>query len=127
MTREIAHFQQFTAALETIQPNFPPGIMQGDLRFTHTYYNMSPDDDARGPWNKGRGPWEAGEQWEYVEDAVAQVRETKGQTEKTIEGHNRDLKAVKQLEKTLANERSAEVASVTPKGERAWSNYAQDA
>ena len=26
MTREVTHFQQFEAALETIQPNFPPGI-----------------------------------------------------------------------------------------------------
>jgi Mn-containing catalase len=123
MTREIAHFQQFSAALETIQPNFPPGIMQGDMRFTHTYYNMSSDEDVRGPWNRGQGPWEAGEQWEYVKDPVAQVRETKGQVDKPIEGHERDPKAVKQFEKALATERSAEVASVTPKGERAWSNY----
>ena len=54
MTREIAHFQQFSAALATIEPNFPPGIFQGDPRFTHTYYNMSNgDEDMRGPWNEG--------------------------------------------------------------------------
>ena len=28
MTREITHFQQFEAALSTIQPNFPPGTLQ---------------------------------------------------------------------------------------------------
>ncbi len=28
MTREVTHFQQFEAALETIQPNFPPGVFQ---------------------------------------------------------------------------------------------------
>src|SRR5688572_24541252 len=94
MTREIAHFQQFAAALATIEPNFPPGAMQGDLRFTHTYFNMSPSEDARGPWNKGKGPWEAGEKWEYVEDAVAQVETTKGQADKAIEGHERDEKTV---------------------------------
>lgn len=122
MTREIAHFQQFSAALATIEPNFPPGVMQGDLRFTHTYYNMSPDEDARGPWNKGKGPWETGEKWEYVEDAVAQVEETKGQAEKRIEGHERDEKAVQKTERELGAQRAAEVTA--PNGDGlAWSNY----
>jgi Mn-containing catalase len=97
--------------------------MQGDLRFTHTYYNMSPSEDARGPWNKGRGPWEAGEQWEYVEDPVAQVADTMGQAEKAIAGHERDEKAVKKAEKALAAQRSGEMVEVTPEGERAWSSY----
>src|SRR5919112_1991938 len=57
MTREITHFQQFSAALDTIRPNFPPGVLQGDPRFTHAYYNMSSSANARGPWNEGRGPW----------------------------------------------------------------------
>jgi Mn-containing catalase len=127
MTREIAHFQQFSAALSTIEPNFPPGIMQGDLRFTHTYYNMSPSEDARGPWNEGKGPWEKGEKWEYVEDPVAQVEETHGQTEKAIEGHQRDEKAVKKAEKALASERSKEVTRATPKGARGWSQYGNGA
>lgn len=122
MTREIAHFQQFTAALATIEPNFPPGIMQGDLRFTHTYYNMSPSEDGRGPWNKGKGPWEKGEQWEYVEDPLAQVQETRGQTEKPIEGHARDEKAVEQMERELAvlrsNEMKVELAEPLQ-----WSTY----
>jgi Mn-containing catalase len=121
MTREIAHFQQFTAALSTIEPNFPPGIMQGDLRFTHTYYNMSPSEDHRGPWNKGKGPWESGEQWEYVDDVVAQVEETEGQSEKGIEGHARDEKATKKLERELAKQRAEDAAS--PSGELAWSSY----
>jgi Mn-containing catalase len=122
MTREIAHFQQFGAALATIEPNFPPGVLQGDLRFTHTYFNMSPSEDARGPWNKGKGPWDTGEQWEYVEDPVAQVQETKGQAEKDIEGHERDEKATRKLERELAAQRSSEVT--TPEnGALAWSSY----
>jgi Mn-containing catalase len=126
MTREIAHFQQFTAALATIEPNFPPGILQGDPRFTHAYFNMSADDeDARGPWNKGKGPWEKGEQWEYIEDPVAQVRATKGQAEKTVEGHSRDEKSLQSLEKDLAAERSAEAnAPVTEP--LVWSDYSND-
>ena len=124
MTREIAHFQQFGAALATIEPNFPPGVLQGDLRFTHTYFNMSRDDeDARGPWNKGKGPWETGEQWEYVDDPVAQVEETKGQAEKAIKGHERDEKRVRKLERELGAQRSKEV-TIPANGDTAWSSYA---
>jgi len=124
MTREIAHFQQFSAALATIEPNFPPGILQGDLRFTHTYYNMSHGEDARGPWNKGKGPWETGERWEYVEEPVAQVEETAGQASKAIEGHQRDSSEVETLERELAAVRSGEVRAAAPKGELSWSAYA---
>jgi Mn-containing catalase len=122
MTREIAHFQQFSAALATIEPNFPPGVMQGDVRFTHTYFNMSNDEDARGPWNQGKGPWEKGEKWEYVEDPTAQVRTSAGQAEKEVEGHERDPKAVKALERKLGKQRSQEAK--VPAGEQAWSDYA---
>ncbi len=41
MTREVAHFQMFEAALNTAQPNFPPGILQADPRYSNTYFNMS--------------------------------------------------------------------------------------
>lgn len=68
MTREIAHYQMFGAALDEIQPNFPPGILQGDPRHTHTYFNMSNGADARGPWNEGQGPWGPGEEWEYIDE-----------------------------------------------------------
>lgn len=123
MTREIAHFQQFSAALATIEPNFPPGIMQGDLRFTHTYYNMSHGEDARGPWNKGKGPWETGEKWEYVEEPVEQVEETAGQSTKTIEGHERDESEVEAMERELASVRSGEAKAAAAQSELAWSTY----
>lgn len=109
MTREIAHFQQFAAALDSIQPNFPPAILQGDLRFTHTAFNMSHGDDARGPWNEGQGPWPEGEQWEYVEDPVSEVEQTKGQAEKERAGHARSEKATHKLERDLAAQRAAEM------------------
>jgi Mn-containing catalase len=123
MTREIAHFQQFTAALDSIQPNFPPGILQGDPRFTHTFYNLSPSEDARGPWNKGKGPWPKGEEWEYIKDPVEFVRETNGQTEKEVAGHERDPAATAKLERTLAKQRSAEVkaGSVSADEQMHWS------
>jgi Mn-containing catalase len=70
MTREITHFQMFSAALDCIQPNFPPGILQGDPAFSHTAYNMSDGASARGPWNEGQAPWPKDETWEYVENPV---------------------------------------------------------
>jgi Mn-containing catalase len=122
MTREIAHFQQFAAALDTIQPNFPPGILQGDLRFTHTYFNMSNGQgDARGPWNQGQGPWPEGEEWEYVEDPLAEVEETSGQAEKEPAGHRRSEKETKKLEKTLATQRSREAKAGASRGAMRWS------
>jgi Mn-containing catalase len=52
MTREIAHQQSFEKALYSMPPNFPPGKLGGDPRFTNVYFNMSQGDtDARGPWN----------------------------------------------------------------------------
>ncbi|WKB53429.1 manganese catalase family protein [Eleftheria terrae] len=52
MTREIAHQQSFEKALYSMQPNFPPGKLPGDPRFTNAYFNMSQGEgDMRGPWN----------------------------------------------------------------------------
>jgi Mn-containing catalase len=122
MTREIAHFQQFGAALSTIDPNFPPANLQGDLRFTHAYFNMSHGEDARGPWNEGSGPWPEGEEWEYIERPVEQIRETNGQDEKEPVGHDRDEKATRRLEKQLSKQRSAEVRPPRSR-ELQWSIY----
>ena len=41
MTREVAHYQMFEAALETIQPNFPPGVLQSDPRYSNLYFKLS--------------------------------------------------------------------------------------
>jgi Mn-containing catalase len=52
MTREIAHQQSFEKALYSMTPNFPPGKLPGDPRFTNVYFNMSQGtSDVRGPWN----------------------------------------------------------------------------
>jgi Mn-containing catalase len=66
MTREIAHQQSFEKALYSMSPNFPPGKLPGDPRFTNVYFNMSQGNgDARGPWN-------AEENFEFVTGADAQ-------------------------------------------------------
>jgi Mn-containing catalase len=70
MTREVAHFQQFTAAINELPENFPPGRLPGDDRFQNLAFNMSDGQSFRGPWNEGQGPWPQGVQWRYVERPV---------------------------------------------------------
>jgi Mn-containing catalase len=68
MTREVAHYQQFTAALNELPLNFPPGTLAGDPRFQNVAFNMSNGGGSvRGPWNEGQGPWPEGIEWEYIE------------------------------------------------------------
>jgi Mn-containing catalase len=67
MTREIAHQKSFEKALYSIEPNFPPGKLPGDPRFTDTYFNMSQGEgDVKGPWNQGP-------QWNVVSSRDEQV------------------------------------------------------
>lgn len=77
MTREVAHFQMFEAALGTIQPNFPPGVLQSDPRFSNVYFNMSSGNDYTGPWNTGKST-QLGEEIQYVDDPIAYVLKTNG-------------------------------------------------
>lgn len=122
MTREVAHFQMFSAALATIEPNFPPGVLQGDPRFTHAYYNMSNGQEVRGPWNEGQGPWPAGEQWDYVPDPVGYVRETDGQTGRPVRGTARTPEEAKKIEQQLAKQRSGEVKAAIAANPTDWSD-----
>lgn len=101
MTREIAHFKMFEAALDSIQPNFPPGILQGDPRYTHTYMNMSDVASVRDPWNQGQGTWEQGEHWEYVENPYQHVVQTHGMAEQPIKGTNRTSAEAEQMSQQL--------------------------
>jgi len=123
MTREIAHFQMFSAALSDITPNFPPGVLQGDPRFTNTYFNMSNGADSRGPWNEGRGPWGKGEEWVYIQNPIQQVEQTRGLIDQPIEGTTRTPEAVEQVEKKLSKQRSQEISAKAPPGENQWSGY----
>lgn len=120
MTREIAHFQMFGAALETIQPNFPPGVLQGDPRYTHVYVNMSNGGNIRGPWNQGQGPWLEGESWTYVEHPQQITPE---RTESEVQGSSMSLDDVRELDERMSQERSEEVLSALPEGENSWDNF----
>lgn len=121
MTREVAHFQMFQAALETIEPNFPPGVLQSDPKYSNKYFNLSNGEDVRGPWNEGKSP-ELGETWEYISDPIEHVRKTKGMTE----GHkktSRDPKEVEIMNKELSKKKFEEIKKAMPKGEAQWSKY----
>jgi len=124
MTREVAHYQMFEAALATIQPNFPPGVLQSDPRHSNTYYNMSQGEDVRGPWNEGTSS-QLGEGWQYIADPLARVRETDGLTTLEPQGTDRTMDTVADADDMLAAERSSEIKSATPPGANQWSNYSR--
>jgi Mn-containing catalase len=125
MTREIAHFQMFSAALETIQPNFPPGVLQGDPRFTHTFFNMSNGASAEGPWNSGQGPWGDGESWVYIDDPLKHVIDTNGLTRQDVIGNDRTDDQVDAMNRKLSKQRSQQISAAVPTGENQWSAYPQ--
>ncbi len=122
MTREVAHFQQFEAALDTIRPNFPPGVLQTDPRYGNLYSNHSQGGDYRGPWNEGRSTG-FGEEWQYIADPHRQVIETDGLTKVELEGTDRTLESVREADLALSKKRSEEVRSATPTKRIGWCEY----
>jgi Mn-containing catalase len=127
MTREIAHFQMFHAALESIQPNFPMGTLQGDPRFSHIYTNMSNGASARGPWNQGQGPWGPGQSWEYIADPIKDLASTNGLLNVSVRGTNETVQQARQKSVQLGKQRMAEVDRMVPTGYNQWSAYPQTA
>lgn len=119
MTREVAHFQMFEAALETIQPNFPPGILQSDPRYSNLYFNMSSGNDFSGPWNEGVST-RLGEEFQYIDDPIRHVMETNGLLDQKAAGTTRTEKQVQQMNNALSEERSAEVNDASPLGTQQW-------
>jgi len=126
MTREVAHFQMFEAALDSIQPNFPPGILQSDPRYSNAYFNMSNGEEYSGPWNEGTSP-EFGEEWKYIQDPQTHVRETNGLLNVPIEGTDRTEDSVQENNRTLSAERKADIDEASPvNGVMSWSIYSED-
>ncbi len=119
MTREVAHFQMFEAALDTIQPNFPPGVLQGDPRYSNLYFNMSDGADIKGPWNSGESS-QLGEQWQNIKDPVAKVRETNGLVDCVPTGTARTMEGMKDIDYARSKECSEEINMAVPIGEQQW-------
>lgn len=124
MTREVAHFQMFQAALDTMQPNFPPGILESDPRFSNKYFKMSKGEDFKGPWNHGATPL-MGEEWQTIQDPVQHVRDTNGLLEEKSVGTDRTEESVQKSNKDLSAKRKAKVdkATAPTNGVMSWSVY----
>ncbi|MBO9201698.1 MULTISPECIES: manganese catalase family protein [Niastella] len=119
MTREVAHYQMFEAALGTIQPNFPPGVLQSDPRYSNLYFNMSTGNDFSGPWNEGKSS-QLGENFQYIEDPIQHVLDTNGLLQQQPSGTNRTAKKVEEMNRELSATRSEEINLATPIGEQQW-------
>jgi Mn-containing catalase len=127
MTREVAHFQMFQAALDSIQPNFPPGILQSDPRYSNKYFNMSRGEEYKGGWNEGKSP-ELGEEWQLVENPLEHVQVTNGLLDEKAKGTNRTDDSVQKVNKELSAERKAELdhATTPDNGYMSWSVYEEE-
>lgn len=121
MTREVAHFQQFEAALNTIEPNFPPGVLQSDPRYSNIYSknSVTEEEGFRGPWNEGRSTG-FGEEWQYIADPLEYSYETNGLHDVPLEGTDRTLESVRKADKKMSRQRSDEVRRATPLKNIEW-------
>jgi Mn-containing catalase len=123
MTREVAHYQMFEAALETIQPNFPPGILQSDPKHSNTYFNLSAGGKAKGPWNQGSST-QLKEEWQVIDKPTEYVIETNGLLERKPSGTKRTEKTVAEHNQKLAKERSSEIKEAVPENKTTqWSKF----
>lgn len=123
MTREVAHFQMFEAALESIQPNFPPAILQSDPRYSNLYFNMSSGNDFRGPWNEGQST-RLGETFQYIEDPIRHVMETNQLLDQQPQGTGRTEEMVQEMNEELSKLRSQEINTASPIGPQEWNKPA---
>src|SRR6202000_2326873 len=98
MTREVTHYKMFEAALDSIQPNFPPGVLAADPRYLQNVYNLS-EGTVRGPWNESEIKG-MGKEYIYIEKPIQQVLETEGQT-KLPTDFSKELKATAKLDKEM--------------------------
>lgn len=121
MTREVAHFQMFEAALNTISPNFPPGTLQSDPRYSNLYFNMSSGNTIRGPWNQGESSM-LSETWQFIEDPITHVIQTNGLLDQQINGTDRTEEQVQAINKDLGKLRSEIVNMSAPIGPQQWNS-----
>jgi Mn-containing catalase len=124
MTREVAHFQMFEAALESIPNNFPPGILQSDPRYSNTYFNLSNGEDVRGPWNDGKSS-RFQEEWRYISEPKQHINDTLGLIDETIEETDRSEKSVQKTNLQMSQMRKSEIdeSNKPVGGKYQWSKY----
>jgi Mn-containing catalase len=121
MTREVAHYQMFEAALSTITPNFPMGTLQSDPRYSNLYFNMSNGNEIRGPWNQGEST-QFGETWQYIEDPIRHVMETNSLLDQKSEGTDRTEEQVKNMNQQLGEKKKEFINEAAPIGPMQWND-----
>ncbi|MFP5040168.1 manganese catalase family protein [Parasediminibacterium sp. JCM 36343] len=121
MTREVAHLQMFQSALDSIKPNFPPGILQSDPKFSNKYFNMSKGEDFKGAWNEGKSPL-LGEEWKFIDDPLQHIQDTNGLLDEKAEGTNRTEKSVQAANQKLSAKRKSQIdeANAASEGIMSW-------
>lgn len=124
MTREVAHHQMFEAALSSLKPNFPPGVVQGDPRYSNLYFNMSKGKESRGPWNEGSSPL-LNEPWQYIDDPQSHVETSKGLLNQTPTDTSMSMEEADKKSMEVSQQRSREVKDAVPKGKNQWSDYGE--
>jgi Mn-containing catalase len=125
MTREVAHYQMFEAALETINPNFPMGTLQSEPKYSNLYFNMSSGNALRGPWNQGEST-QLGETFQYIEDPIKHVMETNGLLDQQPTGTDRTEKNVQMMNKQLGKVKKELVNATAPIGPQQWNAPVDD-
>ncbi len=124
MTREITHFQQFEAALDTIAPNFPPGTLQEDARYGNLHFDLSCGEKMSGPWKEGTAK-HTGDEWRVVEDPAPFVDETDGLLDVEPQGNAKSPEELESLSAELGRTRRDEVDDATDMSDIAWSTYGE--
>lgn len=119
MTREVAHYQMFEAALATIQPNFPMGTLQSDPRYSNLYFNMSTGNAVRGPWNQGEST-QLGETFQFIEDPIKHVLETNSLLDQEAAGTDRTEEKVQRLNEELGKTKKEFIDMAAPMGPQQW-------
>lgn len=120
MTREVTHYKMFEAALDSIQPNFPPAVLAADPRYLQQVYNLS-DGTVRGPWSEGEIKG-MGKEYIYIENPITYINETEGLTKQPKE-MDKALAEKHKLDKEMSKAKSEEVKKADPKGVEQWSTY----
>ncbi|MEO6546827.1 MAG: manganese catalase family protein, partial [Ferruginibacter sp.] len=95
-TREVAPYQMFEAALNSIQPNFPPGVLQSDPKYINLYFNFSNGNNFQGPWNEGKST-QLGETFQFIADPIQNSLDTNGLLNQQAEGTDRTDTSVKKM------------------------------
>jgi Mn-containing catalase len=119
MTREVAHYQMFEAALGTITPNFPMGTLQSDPRFSNLYFNFSNGNEIRGPWNRGEST-QLRETWQYIEDPIKHVMQTNSLLDQKSRGTERTDKQVQAINEELGKVKKNFISKAAPVGPQQW-------